>query len=672
MRDELHFRYRPEIDGLRAIAVMAVLLFHLDLGLAGGYVGVDVFFVISGYLITKLVVRDLAEDGFSILTFWERRVRRIFPALFAMMAVTLVAGYFLLLPWDYEDLGRSVTAMAAFVSNFFFLSQSGYFDGPAELKPLLHTWSLAVEEQFYLLYPALLALLWHRYRPGLQPVLIALWILSFVTSAVGVHQFPEATFYLLPTRAWELLTGALLALNVLPARVPAMVRQILSAVGLSAILAAAFFYHPSTPFPGFAALLPCLGAAAFIAANDGRMTGTGQLLASRPVVFVGLISYSLYLWHWPAIAFYQRLVPGGPDIVAALLILAASFVVATLSWWLIERPFRRKTWLPQRRQLLRAGIIAIVAGLAAGGLLDAVDGIESRVPASVLAMAEKNRNPDYRKPTSIEQLANGELLVLGHGVGNEQAIDFLLWGDSHAMAIAPEIDRLAGELGLSGRASLRAGTPPMLGVWIDHRKIGRQPIAYNAAVLDYVARERIPNVIIVGRWRKYLLGDEDGPLNGVVIDQNVDRASVAGAQRAFEDAIAATVAALGELGVHVYLVRQVPDHRSDIPRQLADRLWRGTHVQQLGVDRQRHDIDMQQVDALFARLASPNVTVIDPAPRLFDELGQPILLYDGKSLYLDPDHVSDAGAHFLQPVFEPVLENLGRQAGGQDPLSGRP
>ena len=672
MRDELHFRYRPEVDGLRAIAVVVVLLFHLDLGLTGGYVGVDVFFMISGYLITKLVIKDLASDSFSILTFWERRVRRIFPALFTVMAVTLVAGYFLLLPWDYEDLGRSVTAMSAFVSNFFFLSQSGYFDGPAELKPLLHTWSLAVEEQFYLLYPALLVLLWRRYRPGLQPVLIALWILSFAASAIGVDEFPEATFYLLPTRAWELLTGALLALNTFPARVPDSFRQILSVVGVSAILAAAFFYDASTPFPGVTALLPCLGAAAVIAANDGRMTSSGRLLASRPFVFVGLISYSLYLWHWPAIAFFHRLVPGGLDTTAALVILIVSLVAATLSWWLIERPFRHKAWLPQRRQLLRAGIITIVAGLLTGGLLDAVDGINSRVPASVLAMAEKQRNPNYRKPTTIEQLENDDVLVLGDDVGNERAIDFLLWGDSHAMAIAPEIDRLAGEYGLSGRASLRAGTPPMLGVWIDHRKIGRRPIAYNAAVLDFVARHRIRNVIIAGRWRKYLLGDSDGPLNGVVIDQNSERASVAGAQRAFVNAITATVAALNELGVHVYLLRQVPDHRTDVPRQLADRLWRGTHVQQIGIDRHRHDIDLQPIDAIFARLTSPNVSVIDPALRLFDDFGQPQLLRDGQSLYLDQDHVSDAGAHFLQPVFEPVFERMREQQGVRDSLPGKP
>ncbi|HYK43019.1 MAG TPA: acyltransferase, partial [Thermoanaerobaculia bacterium] len=309
--------YRPEIDGLRGVAVVLVVLFHAGFGCPGGYVGVDVFFVISGFLITSLIWKDLEGERFTFARFWERRARRIVPALVAVVAATLFAGWFLLLPADYERLGRSAASQAVFAANVHFWLTGGYFAPAAAEQPLLHTWSLALEEQFYWIVPVALFLVFgarrfERRRSSMILAAIGCGIVSsFTLSVWGVAHHPSAAFYLLPTRAWELLLGSLVAF--LPMRSqPSQgraVRELAAIGGVALILLAAFGYRATTPFPGAAALAPCLGAALWIRSN-GRETSAspaptlaGSVL-SRPLpVFVGLASYSLYLWHWPFLAF---------------------------------------------------------------------------------------------------------------------------------------------------------------------------------------------------------------------------------------------------------------------------------------------------------------------------------------------------------------------------------
>lgn len=287
--------YRPDIDGLRAVAVLGVILYHFEVWpFSGGFVGVDVFFVISGYLITGIIANDLQADRFSILTFYQRRVRRILPALVACVAATSVAGLFILLPNELQDLGQSLIATALFASNIYFWSQSGYFAPAADTQPLLHTWSLAVEEQFYIAFPLILAAVWRWNRRALVPTLLVLALLSLGVSAYQVQQAPQAAFYLSIGRGWELLVGSLIALcRSHLDKVPATCAWL----GLAAIVASLVGYNEQMPFPGLAALLPCLGAAAIIVSAPGTMVG--NFLSSSPMRGIGLISYSLYLWHWP-------------------------------------------------------------------------------------------------------------------------------------------------------------------------------------------------------------------------------------------------------------------------------------------------------------------------------------------------------------------------------------
>ena len=290
--------YRSDIDGLRAIAVLSVVLYHFGIGgLQGGFVGVDVFFVISGYLITGIIQSELARGEFTLARFYERRARRIFPALFVMLLVTMLAGLFVLLPSDLARLGQAATATVLFVSNALYFRQSGYFDDASDFNALLHTWSLGVEEQFYVGLPLLLMLV-HRYRPQwLLRVIAACALLPFAACVLVQPILAKAVFFLSPFRAWELLLGSLVALGAAPQVRNGTLRAVLSVAALAALLGAIAFMRSGVDFPGWKAAIPVLATAVLLHLGAGGRTWVGGVLSWRPLVFVGLISYSLYLWH---------------------------------------------------------------------------------------------------------------------------------------------------------------------------------------------------------------------------------------------------------------------------------------------------------------------------------------------------------------------------------------
>ncbi|RLJ36214.1 peptidoglycan/LPS O-acetylase OafA/YrhL [Litoreibacter meonggei] len=351
-------KYRPEIDGLRSVAVLPVILFHGGLGLfSGGFVGVDVFFVISGFLITTIILQKIDEGRFSLLDFYARRARRILPALILVVLCTTPFAWIWMLPTEFKDYAQSVAAVGLFSSNFLFWIESGYFAAAAEQKPLLHTWSLAVEEQYYILFPLMMMALWARLPKATTILLAAIFVVSLALAEVMWRVAPDANFYLLPTRAWELMTGSLCAIFVLKRGVQS--NNLASGIGLLAITVSIFAFDAHTPFPSLYALAPVIGTG-LVLVYGTKGTWVADVLSMRAPVFVGLISYSAYLWHQPLFALARLRDPQEPELVLMMGLAGLSLGLAYLSWRFVEQPARHIPWAAWKT-VSAAGLVSIVA-----------------------------------------------------------------------------------------------------------------------------------------------------------------------------------------------------------------------------------------------------------------------------------------------------------------------
>lgn len=349
-------QYRQEIDGLRALAVLPVILYHAGVpGFPGGFAGVDIFFVISGFLITGILLNELQQERFSLAHFYERRARRILPALFIVLALTVPLAWWLLLPHELADFGESLIAVALFVSNFLFWQQSDYFAPTAEFIPLLHTWSLAVEEQFYLFFPLLLWLGWRLGRGKLMLIVLAVALLSLGLSEWLWRVSQSANFYLIFSRAWELMLGALAAFYLQQRPQPSgWLSEIGAAVGLLLVAGSVVLLHRGLPFPSLYALPPIVGSVLIIVCATPH-NWTGRLLAFKPLVWIGLISYSAYLWHQPLLVFSRIYIGSELSVVWIVLNIVLTLVLAGLSWRFVEQPFR------QRQRFSRPQIFSFAA-----------------------------------------------------------------------------------------------------------------------------------------------------------------------------------------------------------------------------------------------------------------------------------------------------------------------
>ncbi|HEY0973779.1 MAG TPA: acyltransferase family protein [Solimonas sp.] len=452
--------YRRDIDGLRAIAILLVVLYHFGLGVPGGYVGVDVFFVISGFLITGIIEREFQQSTFSYADFYERRARRIVPALVVVLFACVFAATVLLLPSDLTKFGQSVLATVAFVSNFYFWMKGSYFGGAAELSPLLHTWSLAVEEQFYLLLPPCYLLLRRYTRISASAAFGAIILVSFLASALLVETRAQEVFYWSPFRAWELALGGWLAVARVPAIDVRWRRDVAVLSGLGLIVAAGFLLDSDSTFPGPWALLPCAGAALIIWAGSGGSSVANVLIGNRPMVFVGLISYSLYLWHWPLAAFYRHLsLDRDFTWVEGLLLMTLSFIAAILSWHFVEKPFRRRDAFPARR-IWKWTFVGILLSTTAGAGMLADRGLSSRFSDRVVRLDEERSRLVYRDDcfnrtgrVSVESACR-----VGAAEGRPE---IAIWGDSYGYAMLPAFDIALENMGVSGVFFSRSACPPL-------------------------------------------------------------------------------------------------------------------------------------------------------------------------------------------------------------------
>ena len=637
-----HLKYRAYVDGLRAVAVLPVLFFHANLGFTGGYVGVDIFFVISGYLITGLILKDLNAGQFYIVKFWERRVRRILPALVVVVFSTLVAGWFLLLPQAFKELGESASAQALLFSNIYFWIKSwigaGYFAPVASVKPLLHTWSLAVEEQFYLFFPFLLLAIKRFSHKSIVPAILLLGGVSFGSSVFCSYFYSSFNFYFLPTRAWELLIGAFLAATPVPERAPIRwMTESLSWGGLLAIVCAVFCYDHNTRFPGVSALLPCIGAGALIWANSHTLTSAGKLLALRPVVFTGLISYSLYLWHWPVLVFfkYWAIDPVPPG--QRMLLLLTSLVLAVLSWKYVETPFRQRSIFKTRPQIFAFGFSATTVLLISGLVIFKLHGLPSRLltsklPTTALQYVNGDSRVIWDHEVTLNEALAGNFVVLGTG-NKQQPIGLLVWGDSHAMAVMPVLDLLCKEHRIRGVAATHSATTPLLGYRSTKSNFNKDDnLAYNNAVREFILKNHIPNVVIVARWDN----DEIPPLRSGII---------------------ATINALNGSGTRIWIMREVPIQHWDVPNALATTVWHGGDPEKIGLPLAEYQKEFKRQNPIFEGLAAKyaGITVLDPTYFLVSSNNLCRVVEGGKPLYCDNSHLTATGAMLLRPLFEPIF-----------------
>ncbi|MEO0466837.1 MAG: acyltransferase family protein, partial [Pseudomonadota bacterium] len=496
-------QYRPEIDGLRALAVVPVILYHAGYGaLSGGFVGVDVFFVISGYLITSILVREMDTGTYSISNFYARRARRLLPALLIVCAASIPAAIWLMPPGALAGFGRGLLATLLFASNIQFWSETGYFAAASDFKPLLHTWSLAIEEQFYVLFPLLLLTMQRLSRRQLIWVLFIGWLASFMIAGWASQNKPDANFYLLPSRAWELLTGSLIA--VVPGLAPKSLRlRTLGAVaGVLAICLAATVYTARTPFPGTYALLPVLGAALIIVCSQGS-DPMARILGWGGFVLIGKISYSLYLWHWPIFVFAKLwYFQGGPQPNFPILI-ALTVAAAWLSYKYIETPFRSPRTLPAMPAYsILGGASAVAAGFALLAVImpsafDRHDGpqlaaLEATATYSPYRDTCHTRGRTYRPPSEACTYP-----------GEDPT--WAVFGDSHTVEFGYALSEALDERELSLSHHSFSGCAPMAG-----RSEGSRPGCpeWTEETLTWLANnQHIETIVVAYRLNAYLLGD---------------------------------------------------------------------------------------------------------------------------------------------------------------------
>lgn len=642
--------YRADIDGLRAVAVLLVLMFHLGLGVPGGYVGVDVFFVISGFLITGIIKRELDQGEFTFTGFYARRARRILPALLTVLLLSSVAALFILLPSDLERFSQSVVATLLSVSNFWFWSQGGYFGAASEMAPLLHTWSLAVEEQFYLLLPVVLLLL-RRCGPHWdRRLLLAVCVSTFAASAWFVPTRTPEVFYFTPFRAWELLTGSLLALYRPTELRSNLSRQSLAAVGLLLILVPAFLYTSETVFPGPAAALPCLGAALLIWVGSTGESLIGKLLQKRVLVFVGLISYSLYLWHWPLLVFTKHALGEGLALEVRIGIGIFSFVLAILSWRFVEKPFRsRARFTNVQSWSFALGATALLGGLV--GVIMFSQGLQGRFTPEIANLDRARTREvvraeciDLRRPLTADTVCR----LGAKGV----TPSVVVWGDSYAHAMLPAFDAALDRMGVAAWFAAESGCSPIPTARVSYK--GRDNWRcreFNEKMVRFVETLRdVDQVMVAAAWDSY------------ANERSGYRLRVEGQ----EDSPGALAHGLESLALQLQKMQgrpklvvfgQVPSYDWSVPHKMLMSELRGQEIPSQTREEWREKSAITR--GIFEQLTTQQkVSFVDSAEWFCSSGICRFSSPDGTPFYWDGGHLNRSGARFITPMLEGALRKV--------------
>jgi peptidoglycan/LPS O-acetylase OafA/YrhL len=650
--------YRPDIDGLRAISVSAVIFFHAGVpGFSGGYVGVDVFFVISGYLITQLLMAP-SQRGLAgqLRDFYVRRCRRILPALGVMLIASALVACWLFLPTDLRRFGTDLGLTAAFLSNWAAWRSGGYFDLDAPFAPLVHLWSIAVEEQFYIAFPLVFLAVGRVWKGGRLAVLTGAALASFVLCVWASYYEPRGNFFFAPTRAWELLLGSLVALGVGRSLNEHPARDALAGAALLAILGCIVWYDESLRHPGLYAVVPCLGAAILLATGATSLSRVGQWISVKPLVFTGLISYSLYLWHLPFLAFagYYNVRPLEPWHLAALI--TAIYVLSAASWRYVETPVRgRKMLAADSRFLVSAGIGTMAIGLL-GLVMWQTGGLPERLSEADATLVDIGNSGRLRHdanacaPRSLSAVAHGKLCRFGSEDG--AAADVVVWGDSHALALLPAYEDIATSRNIRVHAAWLSGCRPLLEAMVDSATPA-DPLNcrdFNRAMLSAI--EAIdPAVVILNAYWLYpslalppLPSGAAEPVHGAP----------------FQLALERTLRAVDEHERKICVIGDVPKLDYKMPYAYAIARRRGVDTGFIALSRAEAQAQHFDLDRYLRELEQRHVfTLVDPKDALCSGHTCAIVTTDGKSVYRDDNHLTVAGAQFVSGSLEACFDGLG-------------
>ena len=669
------FVYRPDIDGLRAIAVLSVIAYHSNNELlGGGYVGVDIFFVISGYLITSTILRDIDANIFSFRKFYDRRIRRIFPALFFVLAISSIIAYIILFPKDLYGYSKSLISSLFFVSNIYFWRTTGYFSPTAETNPLLHTWSLSIEEQFYLLFPIyILTIKYYFKKPFRKKIIVGIIIIFFTSISLsiwGVDNKAIATFYWLPTRAWEFIIGVFLA--CLPSiKIGMLYRNFISASGLILIAYSVYHFNENTSFPGINALPPCLGTMAIIYANHLKNNNNliSRILTTKPFVFTGITSYSLYLWHWPIIVFYEHYTLKQPTL---LFTLCTTFPIAILSWKYIEEPSRKHINFFSLYLILS---IIFIALLIFSAYVHSSKGIPERLPKEIYYMhmggEEKLRTPHRKKCFSwpkggleLNKIKHGSSCIMGSK--KQKSTSFALIGDSHAYAIFTGISLSAKKSEKKGIFFGYSGCTPIQGM-LSKRSSKYKCEEYKKTFYQKIySNSNIQKVIFSARWANYLYGNTYGlgtadprptPTKHLLrlSHQPEQQLSTKERELYFASNMQKTILSLVNSGKDVVIVSSIPEVGHHVPRYVARKYFSSIQIEKVNNHKYFY-IRQRFLLNLFSNLDKiDGVTIIYPHIKLCVQEQSCLYQINGQPLYYDDDHLSVRGATYISPIFDSLF-----------------
>tara|TARA_A100001015_G_scaffold184598_1_gene205396 strand:- start:848 stop:2884 length:2037 start_codon:yes stop_codon:yes gene_type:complete len=571
--------YKPYIDGLRALAVLPVILFHADFDLfKGGYVGVDIFFVISGYLITNIIIFDLKKKKFSLKDFYFRRSRRILPALFFIVFLTLIFGIYLIPEHELESFGKQIFSVLIFLSNFFFWKNTGYFSPSSELQPLLHTWSLAVEEQFYIFFPIFFIIIWKFKYRNIIFILIVLSILSLILAQIGGNfkiqnlsfsppffnlpfelfwQAGSSNFYLPFGRAWELLTGSLISIYLFKNSIRDNARNnLFSILGFIFILTSIFLYSEELQYPSIFTILPVAGTSLVILYTT-KKTSLNKILSFKPIVFLGLISYSFYLIHQPLFAFNRMYFGLNLNFVHALTLIFVSFILAIISWKYIETPFRDKNKINDKNLIKYFGIIiVIISSLSLLIINNVISNNKQKLSHEILNSFQMEK-VDKCFDLKYAHLENKDWFCK---IGKKnKKISFVLTGDSHALAIKPGFHEAAIDKNLTGIFSGFSACPPLLNVHsIRSDQKEKNCKLLNDKVFAFVKQNNIKKIFLVSKWSYYTEGNY-GKTNFSLVTPNESMFSNKNLSRStILLGLKETLRKYKSIGVKVYVINQIP------------------------------------------------------------------------------------------------------------------